>query len=391
MSHPCCTRVLPFGWPGQLGLAAALLAPLGCSTPTRVRVEPSFVDVAITSGDLGTEDAPVAFESEPVTYGITVSTSDVNGAAYAFNGDLTLQVRPGKLSQDDVITLVDGSWSGTVQFEDGFGPTRIWATDEGDRDDSSTREPSWAAGVSDAIHFAYPTIAEMQATDDVETNQLAGEFAELDIADREVIVIARDAAGFWAQDLADPPGSGASLYVYTFSRPDDSLAIGAQLSMLNGIDQEYLASTQFSYPTTAVTGATFDVPEAVELSGCDDADMELLEGARVSVTNGQIPSTFTTDSDDYQDYLDYGQWPLSYGDCTIYVESGSTAPDFYPTEHVGETIGYATGMVKEIYSKWVMVVVDEADIAAGPVPPPAATPAPKTSKSSRHQYYPEFR
>ena len=177
-----------------------------------------------------------------------------------------------------------------------------------------------------------------------------------------------------------------------------SLAIGAQLSMLNGIDQEYLASTQFSYPTTGVTGATLDVPEAFELTGCEDADMELLEGGRVSVTSGQIPSTFTEDSEDYVDYLEYGQWPLSYGSCTVYVESGSTAPDFFPTEHVGETVAYTTGMVKEIYGKWIIVVVDEADIVAGPTPPPARTvsrrpgrkPAQVLNKSSRRQYYPEF-
>lgn len=369
-----------------------------CTPPARVRIEPSFVDVTITSGELGTEEDPVAFDADPVSYGITVTTSDVNGAAYSFDGDLTIQVRPGKLSQDDVISLVDGTWSGTVQFEDGFGPTRIWATDEGDRGTESTRIPGFAAGVSEAIHFDFPTIAEMQATDDHETNQLEGEFAELRVADREVVIIARDAAGFWAQDVADEPGSGSSLYVYTFSRPDDSLAIGAQLSMLNGIDQEYLASTQFSYPTTGVTGATLDVPEAFELTGCEDADMELLEGGRVSVTSGQIPSTFTEDSEDYVDYLEYGQWPLSYGSCTVYVESGSTAPDFFPTEHVGETVAYTTGMVKEIYGKWIIVVVDEADIVAGPTPPPARTvsrrpgrkPAQVLNKSSRRQYYPEF-
>ncbi len=365
---------------------------LGCSTPARVRVEPSFVNVAITSGSVGTQDAPLAFSGSPLTYGLTVTTSDVNGDAYAFNGDLNLSVRPGSFTDDPVITLVDGTWSGNIQFKDGFGPTRVWATDQGDRDTSSGRVPSFAAGVSEAIYFAYPTIAEMQATDDVQTNQLEGEFAELRVADRQVVVIARDAAGFWASDLADAPGSGNYIYVYTFSRPDDSLTLGAQLSELNGINQEYLASTQLSYPTLGVTGATFDVPPANELTGCDDAQMELLEGSRVSVTNGQIPSTFTPDSLDYADFLTYGQWPLTYGSCTVYVESGSTAQDFFPTEHVGETIGSVSGMLKEIFSMWVIVVIDGADIASGPPAPPRhSTPAVKTARSRGHQYYPEFK
>lgn len=379
-----------------LGALFGLLS--ACTPPARVRIEPSFVDVVITSGDLGTQEAPIAFGADPVSYGITVTTSDVNGSAYPFDGDLTLQVRPGKLSQDDVISLVDGAWSGTVQFEDGFGPTRIWATDEGDRSTDSTRVPGFAAGVSEVIQFGFPTIAEMQATDDHETNQLDGEYAELRVLDREVVIIARDAAGFWVQDVADAPASGGSLYVYTFSRPDDSLAVGAQLAVLNGIDQEYLASTQFSYPTTGVTGATLDVPEAFELTGCDDAEMELVEAGRVSVTNGLIPAAFIEGSEDYIDYLEYGQWPLSFGSCTVYVESASTVPDFFPTEHVGETVAYTTGMVKEIYGKWIIVVVDEADIVAGPSPPPTRratrrpgrNPVRDPNKSSRRQYYPEF-
>jgi len=370
-----------------------MLLLLACSTPERVRIEPSFVNVEITSGSVGSEADPLPFSgATSLEYGITVTTSDVNGASYPFNGDLNLAVRPGKFTEDPVISLVDGTWSGTIHFKDGFGPTRIWATDEGDRDEDSTRVPSFAAGVSEAIYFAYPTIAEMQATDDIETNQLEGEFAELRVSDRTVIVIARDAAGFWATDIADEPRTGNSVYVYTFNRPDDSLALGAQLTQLNGINQEYLASTQLSYPTLGVTGAVFDVPAANELSTCDDADMELLEGSRVSVTNGQIPSTFTTDSEDYADFLTYGQWPLSYGSCTVYVESGSTAQDFFPTEHVGETLGSVSGMLKEVFSNWVIVVIDGADIASGPpAPPPARAAAPHTAKSHSRQYYPEFK
>ncbi len=375
----------------MLSSSAVLLALLGCSTPTRTRVEPSFVNVAITSGEVGTPDAPVPFTSAPVSYGITVTTTDYNGDAYPMNGDLTLQVRPGTLAQDSLITLANGTWSGSVLFQDGFGPTRIWATDEGDRDQKSTRPASYAAGVSEAINFDFPTIAEMQATTNTETNNLMGEFAELRIADRQVVVIARDAAGFWAQDIMDPPASGASVYVYTFSRPDDTLAVGAQLSMLNGIDEEYLASTQFSYPTTGVTGATLAVPAAVNLTACDDTNMELVEGARVAVNNGTIPATFIDGSQDYSDYLTYGQWPIAFGACTLYVESSSTVPDYHPTDHVGETVGYVSGMVKQIYSKWVIVVEDPSDIGdAAPAPapqPPARTGA---QKAATRQYYPEF-
>ena len=77
------------------------------------------------------------------------------------------------------------------------------------------------------------------------------------------------------------------------------------------------------------------VPDAVELTSCEDATMEGLEGAHVRVVDGTIPSTFLPGSADYTDYETYGQWPISYESCTVYVESGGTAPDFFPVDGVG--------------------------------------------------------
>ncbi len=235
-------------------------------------------------------------------------------------------------------------------------------TDEGDKDRDSPREASFAVGVSDPIHYAWPTISEIQTTDDTETNNLEREYARVRAADREIVVTAREAAGLWVTDLADAPGSFNSFYVYTFSRPDEELVEGARIVELAGIDQEYLASTQLSYPTIETDGTTLTVPDPFALTTCEELEMEGLEGTRVAVYDGQVPATFVEGSEEYLDFETYGQWPLAYGDCTVYIDSGSTVPDFWAPDHVGETLPEVTGMLKQIFDEWVLVVTDEGDI-----------------------------
>ena len=352
-----------------------LLACSGADTATRP--EPSFLEVSLGDFAPGTADAPLPYSSTAVDVPIAVQALDRSGAPADIDGDLVLSVRPGQLAQQAWITLVDGRWSGTVAIKNGFGPTRVWVSDEGDKDVDSPRPASFAAGVSPTLHFRFPTIAEMQATDDPETNQLEGEFARLRVDDRRVVVTARETAGFWVTDLDSPVGSGNNLYVYTFSRPRDEYAVGARLGLLSGINQEYLASTQLSYPTLEPTAETYEVPAPAPLTACTPEATEGLEAARVVVSGGAIPATFGPGTDEYEDYLRYGQWPLKAGACTFYVESGGAAPDFDAAEHAGETIPSVTGMLKQIFDKPVVVVVDDADIALA-----ARTPSP-SRRSSR--------
>lgn len=352
-----------------------MLLLLAACTPlsSRDRVEPAFIEVSLGAIDPGTREAPLGFTTTPLEVPLSVRTLDVDGAPYAFEGDLTARTRPGVLESEPWVTISGGEWTGTVSIRNAFGPTRIWFTDEGDKDEETGRAASWGAGVSGELWFASPTIAEMQATDDIETNQLAGEFATLRVADRQVVVTAREAAGMWVTDIADAPGTYNSLYVYTFSRPDDAYAIGARVTLLTGINQEYLASTQLSYPTVEVDGTTLEVPGAFELTACDDTTMEGLEASRIRISDGEIPATFVEGSEEYADYLEFGQWPLTFGSCTVYVESGATAPDFAPTERAGQAVPRIEGFLKQIFDKWVVVVVDaediDADSSAGPTSP----------------------
>ena len=340
---------------------------LACTTATRDRVEPSFIHVNLAEPSAaGTTEAPLPFSSEVLAVGITIDTLDVNGDPYAFDGELSLKVRPGRLTDPTRVTVTAGVWAGTVSIEAGFGPTRIWAIDE---DVAEGRSPSWSAGVSEALQFALPTIPEVQATDNHETNQLAGEFAELRLSDRQVVVTALDPAGFYVSDLGAAPGNYAGLYVYSFSKPPDDIVVGAQLLALNGQDSEYLASTQLNFPTYTVNaGAALAAPAAVvldEATACDDNAMEKLEGSRVRAQSAVVPDTFIVDSEAYADFVAYGQWPLQIGSCTLYAESGGTVPDYFPPDHAGDTLSFVEGMLKEVYGMWIFTVLDAADIGAG--------------------------
>jgi hypothetical protein len=89
-----------------------------------------------------------------------------------------------------------------------------------------------------------------------------------------------------------------------------------------------------------------------------------MEASRVRVSAGSIPTDFAEGSEDYADFETYGQWPLQLGACKVYVESGSTAPDFWAPDHVGETLPSVEGMLKQIYDKWILVVVSAEDIVS---------------------------
>lgn len=351
----------------QALVAASLLA--ACSTTSQSdRIEPTIVQVSV-EGELGSPEAPLDFSGSTITRTISVQTLDKDGQPYPFDGDLTVRVRPGKLDQEAWISVQDGQWQGEVAFHAAFGPTRIWVGDEGDKDSSSGRAPSYATGVTEAMHYAFPTIRQMNEIDDHETNHLAGEFAELRVADRQVVVTEIATAGFWVTDIADEPGSWNSLYVYAFSKPT-GIWQGARLTTLTGNTQEYLATTQLSFPVyIAEPDLTLDVPDAYVLTGditCDDNLMEGLESTLVTVKDASIPSDFTQGSTDWEDYLEYGQWPMELGSggCRIYGDS-TTATDFHPTDHVGEEIGVVSGLLREIWGKWIITARSEGDIGSG--------------------------
>lgn len=345
-----------------------LLLAACSSSPTVVRTEPTFLTVTLDTTSVGSDEAPLPFSAETATFAMSVQALDRHGEPVDVNGDLKVSVRPGRLDSSGWVDLVGGQWSGDVSFHSAFGPARVWFTDNGDTTTGSERDATWTTGVSEPITYAHPTISEMQRHDDPETNQLDKEFAPLRVEDRQVIVAVVGTDGFWATDIMDEPGSYNSLFVYTFNKPDDEVVEGARLTLLTGNSQEYLASTQLSFPNVAVAeGESYAVPDPIEITSaasCDDNLMEGLEASLVTATNPTIPSSFTPDSEDYLDFIEYGQWPLTIdGGCTLYVSSDVVeTSDFYAPDHAGETLDQVTGLVTQIYDKWVLTARNAGDV-----------------------------
>lgn len=350
-----------------------LLSLLGCNSYTVLpaRPEPTFIRVEVTSGEIGSEAIPLPFSSEPQTRTVRVTTEDNDGDPYGFAGELTVSIRTGRLEQDtDLVTLVDGVWEGDVTFAAAFGPARIWFSDEGDRPGTTDRAPTFATGVSEPLWFHLPTLAEINVIEDGTTNQLAGEFAEVRTVDRDVRVSAVGTAGYWVLDLDDGVAAHNAMFVYTFSAPNPWVEVGQRIDLLTGSDQDYLGTTQLAFPHyTVADDPVVPMPGAVPLSeslcGQDDA-LEAYESALVSLDDVWIPETFVPGSVDYDDYLDYGQWPLAFGpggsSCTFYVDSTIAVPGFDPREYAGTSFTTVQGMLFQVFSKWILLIRSPDDL-----------------------------
>lgn len=368
-----------------------LLLAAGCHLPTpTVANGLSFLEV--TSEPVGSADAPADFTSDGLPVSVRVQALDRDASPLSLNARFTLSSRPGSVVGEDSIDVVNGTWEGTVTVKNGFGPTRIWVSDDLEKDTS--REHTWITGVSDELWFDIPTIAQVQYTTDTETNQLEGEFSVFKTEGRQVAITYVSTDGFWAADLSSTWGEYNGLFVYTFNKPDYELTEGTEdstnvyegdhLGSLDGSNQEYLATTQISFPTfTKADTSTLTIPDPIvltETTACDPAEMEKVESLPVRVEDVQVPADFTSGStsEDYSDYLAYGQWPIQVGDCTIYVESTTTIPDFDPTEYAGKTLTSVEGMLSEVWGKIIIRPRSEADLVASggasrPKGPPLTT------------------
>jgi hypothetical protein len=337
----------------------------------------SFLQVSSVSGEFGAEDAPNDFTEDMVTVTLRVEALDRNADPAPFAGTLSVKTQPGDLESDDEVTLSEGVWEGDVTIRYPFGPTRIWFID--DQGDDQGREGTGVTGVSDPIWYELPTIAQVQKTDDHEDNPLEGEYTTIRTVDRQVIVVAVGLDGMWVSDLADPPGDYNSMFIYTYNKPEYSTPEGdvadedivyaepgQRLASLGGGNQEYLATTQLSFPQyDFFEGEILDMPDPIRLSPddlCSDDIMERLEGALVRAEDLTIPNfDYSEDSDFYL----YGQWPIEFqdGGCGFFAETGRQVPGFYPTDFIGEDVDYMQGLVTEVWGKWIILPRDADDIS----------------------------
>ena len=368
----------------------------GChSTFEGSSANPAFIQVSLDpSQPTGSAEAPLPFSSEVTEVMIIAETLDQNGDPWPYNGSLTLETRPAKLDGNPWVEVEDGRWEGLVSIRNGYGPTRIWLSDKGEMSPADY-VPTWATGVSDPMFFEFPTIGEMNRTGDPETNHLDGEFAEIRAVDRSVIVTAVGTNGFWVTDTMDAQGEHNSLFVYSFSAPGEEIELGKRLTLLTGANQEYLATTQISFPAFDVADEPAVTPPPasdIEDFCGDEMVLEGYESAVVTVAGAAVPTGFGADpnDEDYTDYLDYGQWPLTLSNgCTLYVDSSVPCPGFRPTDSLA--LSNVSGLLNQVWDKWIILIRDGDDLPAGmcasdndtTAPPAPSRPLPREAPSHR--------
>ena len=388
------------------------LALAGCSTDTDSleRMEPTFIEV---SGTVEGEDSTdLKYTNAPRTLSVSGTTLDRNAEPYDYDGWVEVVVKPGLVKNVSGAMQVEDSWGEThwyvqarggqvnvnVEVASSFGNTRAWLTAVPDPNDPGSKA-SMATGVTESFAVPNPTIPELQDVTQLEIDRpytdspLSGEFVTVDTENRNVVVTDLDTKGFWAADLgaegeepATVSGDYRGLYVYTFNKPEN-VAVGDRLKELAGGVQEYVGTTQLSFPVyEAYDDETLPVPAAAELpvegTGPDRACLsdnepnnmllEAFESGLVTLPSATIPATFKEmpagqDShEDFSSYPEYWQWPVDLpGGCKFMVVSNTAVPEFDPMENAGETLGPITGLLKYVRAmgdRWIIVVRGPEDM-----------------------------
>ncbi len=282
--------------------AAAIWAP-GCGTNAATIGPGKKLVVTITNGDIGTLENPLPVKvSETYPFTVDVEARLPDGTVdTSFNGYVNLAVQPGTITDLTVRNqqLVAGRLPKpvVVPVEGVFGEAHIWATDLGYEPAAPNRVPppqcadgkdnnnnglidypadpgcyapvddtedlgTYAAGVSDAIHFDLPRVSLVRGYDppttvDGNATSFPQQQISIDTGWRggqdyafSTVVIGLTAAGFYVQDLQNdlksPPGYGG-LYAYNFSTPT-FMRVCDRVQILSGTSSDFYGFTELNYP-----------------------------------------------------------------------------------------------------------------------------------------------
>lgn len=351
-------------------LAAAFVAA-SCEVDLGKVVDgPLTFQVVAAGGDWGSEAHPLEFASDEMTLTVSVRALDQNGEPTRVDGDVHINVAPtGKLikGQRPWITLKNGVAKNVpIGLKNIHGKSFIWIEDTGPDDE---HPGSYATGLSDPIWVRYPTIRNMQETDNILSSPLKGDFVEIEIGERTLIVTGVTADGFYVTDVGEQDDVFNAVFVFSFSRPRDT-RVGDRLSQLSGIADEYYGFTELSFPSWIVAERGFDPPPPVTLTAemvADGDAMETYESRLVEAFDAVVcPIT--------EDFETYGQWAVALpggscsGDGAVNVISQGAAPGFDPTEHVGDAIAVLRGNLRFHQSaspQWMIYPRDEDDLDIG--------------------------
>lgn len=340
-----------------LGAAALSAWALGCSDEALSLTGVSSFDVRIlqvNGADPPTQDAPL-----PANIGVTnerwdfeIVAVDAYGKETGFEGYARLLVEPGAVNFVEGegavgrnAFFVGGKSAGTALVTTVYGPSRLWVEDIGYTpapvsappkcadgkdndddgvidypadpgcafaDDDSEEEGTFAAGVSDPVHYALPRIADIQGTGTETPYPFEG--IQVATGDPQKVLVTRVASdGFYVTDVNGPPGASNSLFAFNFNTPA-GMRVCDRLVYFSGTLSEFFGFTEISFPSYDVTfpkegEGECEVPEPALLDTATMSDavkMEALESALVRIEGYTIAANFGSKNPKKSVMCDFG-------------------------------------------------------------------------------------
>lgn len=349
-------------------LASALVVLSACRQPIERGTGrgPTSFKVEVVQGEIGEIGDPLTFAAQ-IDFVLDITATDHKGeVAEWFDGDVHLDVNPvGELAdgQAEWISLDEGRASNVALSIAGVhGPAAIWVEDIGDSD----KPGSYATGASPRLFVGDPMVADLQITDNHRVSPLAGDFVDVDVDGREVVVTAVTNDGFYISDKMSPDYGG--LFVFTHSRAR-GVETGDRVVQLAGTAEDFFGFTELSFPSWQMDGKPLALPQPIVITPAmtaDDEQMEKLESGYVEVRNVRVCQPGA-------DFASFGQWSAiidGTGNCdtlegAITIVSSFTVEWLDPNEHVGMTIARITGNLRYHSSAdpaWILRPRDSDDV-----------------------------
>jgi hypothetical protein len=348
-----------------LGTAAAGL--VGCKQPIERGTGrgPTSFRVEVVEGNVGEQDEPLTFAAQ-IDFVLDITATDHKGqVADWFDGEVHLDVNPvGELADgmSEWVTIEAGKAENVpVSIAGVHGPAAIWVEDKGELD----KPGSYATGASPRLFVGDPLLADLQVTDNHRVSPLAGDFVDVELAGREVVVTAVTNDGFYISDKGAPDYGG--LFVFTHSRAR-GVETGDRVIQLAGTAEDFFGFTELAFPSWQTSGK-LPLPQPIVITPqmtADDAAMERLESGFVEIRNARVCQPGA-------DFASFGQWSAivdDTGNCdtlegAITIVSSFTVEWLDPNEHVGKTISRITGNLRYHSSAepaWILRPRDNDDV-----------------------------
>jgi hypothetical protein len=427
---------------------ASMPAVLGasCTANKEIDLGGPRLDVEIlrvNGGDPPAREAPLPANIGTTTelWEVEVSAIDASGDLVDFDGLLRVTVQPGAVigvQREDGesigrnLRLENGVARAVVEVTAVYGDARLWVEDlgytpaepgttpkcaNGKNDDASddvlvdfpndpgcafadddTEEGgSFAAAVSDGVHYELPSVRDIQGAG----SRTPFPFESIEVnasGEHELIVTRISKDGFYVTDLADQSSGYNHLYAFNFSTPR-GMRVCDRVTYLAGTVSEFFGFTGLNFPSYDVVplfkgeegkckvppaavldAATIDDPNAMERF---EAGLVRVEGYHVAANlgpelatnnvfgenksncdfNGDGRVDFGNDSEascgdacsrdpecsEWTAYLSRGNYKVaksSGGAASVIIVQTDGAPEFNPLAHRGQTLTAVTGTLK---------------------------------------------